>query len=144
MNKMWCPVTGHRYVTPRHLLRTAKILILNTLLGTLAMRWHSVAVGCSWNPFLGLCEETLARAQSSVCLWFVNTIRLRLYAAHRVQQRALTASMSVLRRLCHKVPTHIRTLESNCRSSVALTATIAGAHLSHLLLAHHIYSCGRP
>ena len=47
--------------------------------------------------------------------------------------------MSVTRRLFHRVPAHIGALESIYRSSVALMATIARAHLSHLQLAHQRY-----
>ena len=44
-----------------------------------------------------------------------------------------------MRRLCHGVPAHIGAIESIFRSSVAPTATIAGAHVSHLQVAHHRY-----
>ena len=101
------------------------------------MRGHTIAVGCSWDPFLSWCDRTLA--QTSVQLWFFNTIRLRLYAAHRVQQRSRTVRMSVMRRLCHTVLANIGALESIYRSFAALTATIAGAHLSHLQLVHQRY-----
>ena len=80
--------------------------------------------------------------RTNVRFSFVNNTCLRLCAMRHVQQRSLTMWMAIMTRMCQRIPAHIVTLESMYKSCGALVGTIAGAHPSHLKLAHQNTTLG--
>ena len=78
--KSWRQVTRDLFMGAGRLLHTAQLLIQGALV--------------CW------CAKTLTRAQTSVRWWFVKSAPLKLYAAHRIQQRSLTGLMA---RVAHEV-----------------------------------------